>query len=67
MIDSLLDIGKDMDKVTGNEKIFFEDQNGPRDCCISEELLLNIQRQKILKKLNERKCSNVKLEKNSLY
>ena len=38
MIDSLLDIGKDMDKVTGNEKIFYEDQNGPRKSRISEEI-----------------------------
>ena len=38
MIDSLLDIGKDMDKVIGNEKIFYEDQNGPRKCRISEEI-----------------------------
>ena len=39
MIDSLfLDIGKDMDKVTVNEKIFYEDQNSPRECHISEEI-----------------------------
>ena len=37
-IDSLLDIGKDMDKTIGNEKIFYEDQNGPRKCHISEEI-----------------------------
>ena len=38
MIDSLLVIGKDMDKVTGNEKIFYEDQNGPTKSRISEEI-----------------------------
>ena len=38
MIDSLLDIGKNMDKVTCNEKIFYEDQNGLRKCRISEEI-----------------------------
>ena len=38
MTDSLLDIGKDMDKVIGNEKIFYEDQNGRRKCRISEEI-----------------------------
>ena len=38
MIDSLLGIEKDMDKVTGNEKIFYEDQKGPRACCYSEEI-----------------------------
>ena len=34
---AFLDIGKDMDKVTGNEKIFYEDPNSPKECHISEE------------------------------
>ena len=38
MIDSLLDFGKDMDKPTGNEKIFYEDQKGSRKCCISGDI-----------------------------
>ena len=54
MIDSLLDIGKDMDKVIGNEKIFYEDQNGPRKCCISEEIDLEYEEAKELEE-TERK------------
>ena len=27
-----------MDKVTGNEEIFYEDQNNPGECRISEEI-----------------------------
>ena len=38
MNESLLDIWKDMEKVTGTEKIFYEDQNGPRKFSISEEI-----------------------------
>ena len=38
MVDSLLNIGKDKDKATGNDKIFYEDQKGPRECHISEEI-----------------------------
>ena len=40
MIDGLLDVGKDMEKVTGNGKIFYKDQNGPKECRISEEINL---------------------------
>ena len=38
MIDGLLDVGKDMEKVTGNGKIFYKDQKGPKECRISEEI-----------------------------
>ena len=34
---AFLDIGKDMDKVTGNEKIFYEDPNSPKECHVSKE------------------------------
>ena len=54
MIDSLLDIGKDMNKEIGNEKIFYEDQNSPRKCCISDEIDLEYAEAKELEK-TERK------------
>ena len=38
MIDSLLDIGIDMEKVTGNGKIFCEDKKGPRKYGISQKI-----------------------------
>ena len=44
MIHGLVDIGKDMNKVTCNEKIFYEDQKGPRECHISR--VQNMQSQK---------------------
>ena len=50
MIDSLLDIGKNMNKVTGNEKIFYEDQNGPGKSHICEEIDLEYAEAKELKK-----------------
>ena len=38
MIGSLVDTGKDVDEVAGNEKIFYEDRKGPGKCHISEEI-----------------------------
>ena len=37
-IDSLLEIGKNMDQVTGREKAFYEDQKSKRECQLSEEI-----------------------------
>ena len=37
-IDSLLDIGQEMDELTGNEKSFYEDQKGDRIFRLSEEI-----------------------------
>ena len=34
----LLDIGKDMDNITGREKIFYQDQLRERECRLSEEI-----------------------------
>ena len=34
----LLDIGKDMDKLTGREKMFYQDQLRERECRLSEEI-----------------------------
>ena len=48
MIASLVDIGKDMGKVTGKEKIFYEDQKSPRECHISEEIDLEYPESKVL-------------------
>ena len=55
MIDSLLDIGKNMDKVTCNEKIFYEDQNGLRKCRISEEIDLEYAEAKELEETEPKK------------
>ena len=38
MIDSLLVIGKDMNKVTGNQTIFYKDHKVPREYHTSEEI-----------------------------
>ena len=37
-IDSLSDIGKNMDQVTGREKAFYEDQKSKREFWLSEEI-----------------------------
>ena len=37
-IDSLLDINRNMDQMTGREKIFYEDQQSSRECHLSEEV-----------------------------
>ena len=34
----LLDIGKDMDNITGREKVFYQDQLRERECRLSEEI-----------------------------
>ena len=38
MIDRLLDLEKDMGKVTVNEKIFYEDQKSLREYCIIKKI-----------------------------
>ena len=38
MIDSLLEIGKNTDQVTGREKAFYEDQKSKRECRLNEEI-----------------------------
>ena len=35
---NLLDIGKDMDKLTGREKVFQDDELSTRDCRLSEDI-----------------------------
>ena len=37
-VSSLFDIGKDTDKLTGNEKLFYEDQRGSRHHLLSQEV-----------------------------
>ena len=37
-IDSLLDIGQNMDQITGREKAFYKDQKSKRECRLSEEI-----------------------------
>ena len=39
--DHLLDIGKEMKNVIGQEKIFYEDQQTTRECRLSEETTRN--------------------------
>ena len=34
----LLDIGRNMEKLDGREKLFYEDQKGLRQGCLSEEI-----------------------------
>ena len=34
----MLDIGKNMDQVTGKEKAFYEDQKSKTECRLSEEI-----------------------------
>ena len=34
----MLDIGKDMDKLTGHEKLFYHDQKSMRECRLSEDI-----------------------------
>ena len=34
----LLDISRNVEQLTGNEKVFYEDQKGARLCCLSEEV-----------------------------
>ena len=36
--DSWLDLGTNMDQMTGREKIFYEDQQSSRECHLSEEV-----------------------------
>ena len=38
MIDSLFDIGKNIDQVTGREKAFYEDQKPQRECWLTKEI-----------------------------
>ena len=38
LVDSLLNIGKNMNLITGREKDFYEDQKGMRECQLSEEI-----------------------------
>ena len=34
----MLDIGKNMDQITGRKKAFYEDQKSKRECRLSEEI-----------------------------
>ena len=54
-IDSLLDIEKNMDQVTGRKKAFYEDQKSKRECRLSEEIdeELEEEKQELLKKEKE--------------
>ena len=37
-IGNLLDIGRNMDQMTGRGKMFYEDQHSSRKCCLNEEV-----------------------------
>ena len=37
-IGNLLDIGRNMDQMTGRGKMFCEDQQSSRECCLREEV-----------------------------
>ena len=37
-VDSSLDIGRNMDQMTGSEKMFYKDQQSSGECCLSEEV-----------------------------
>ena len=52
-VDSLLDIGRDMQQLTGNEKIFYEDQLSNRECRLSQEVDLEFEedREQILNEM----------------
>ena len=56
-IDSLLDIGKNMDQITGRKKGFFEDQKSKRECRLSEEIDEEFEKEKqeFLEKEREKK------------
>ena len=56
MIYSLLDIGKNIDQVTGRKKAFYEDQNSKRECRLSEEIDVEFEeeKQELLEKEKEK-------------
>ena len=53
----MLDIGKNMDQITGRKKGFFEDQKSKRECRLSEEIDEEFEKEKqeFLEKEREKK------------
>ena len=47
----LLDIGRNMEKLDGREKLFYEDQKGQRQGCLSKEIDIEYE---LVKETNER-------------
>ena len=56
----MLDIGKNMDQVTGREKAFYEDQKSKRECRLSEEIdeEFKEEKQELLEKKKKKRKSN---------